>query len=175
MTNSFVIFPALGPVVPGHVLVVSRDHHPSFASLSDVQLYEYEELADNLFQKIPYANSQPLEGEHGATNTDTGGATVAHAHMHWFPTDAEIVKSLQSCMKQRSFTGPINFLRSAEPNPYVFLRRQDTYSCLFTNGNIPSQLLRRLVSEATGSNEWDWHSYPHWQWIHELVAKWRSI
>lgn len=173
-SQSFLVFPALGPVVPGHVLVVTKQHRPGFSSLSQRVLQEYEELADTLLPRIPFAIAQPTEAEHGATDSEPGGATVVHAHMHWFPVDVDILPALNDIMQPSRSEVNVVDLAMMPAVPYVFVRRKGMYSHLFVDHGIPSQLLRKLVSEAASDGEWDWHKQAHPQWVVDTVARWRE-
>lgn len=174
-SSSFVVFPALGPVVPGHVLVVSKQHRPSFAQLTLAELREYEGLASDLLPRLPFADSQPIEAEHGATDADAGGATVVHAHMHWFPTDIDIAGLLDGTMRRILLDSDVPALANLPEVPYVFVRRKETFSHVFADEGIPSQLLRRLVSEAASDGQWDWRQQAHAHWVVETVARWREL
>jgi len=172
---SFVVFPALGPVVPGHVVVVSKQHRPSFASLTNTELCEYDALAHDLLPRMPFACAQPIEAEHGATDIDAGGATVVHAHMHWFPADVDIVSSLEGTMRKSLSGLNVVDLAGLPDEPYVFVRRKGAYSHVFVDDGIPSQLLRRLVSDAASDGQWDWRKQAHAAWVVDIVTRWQEL
>ena len=84
-TNRFIVLPSLGPLMPGHVMVVGREHQNSLASMGREALEEYEELANRLRVAPFLRDGVPLEAEHGSTANDKAGACVVHTHVHWLP------------------------------------------------------------------------------------------
>src|SRR5437016_4295162 len=85
VTPSFVVIPAVGPVTPGHVLIVSKQHLPNLASMDTAALGEYKALVERLRQKPCYSNTVCIEAEHGASLVDAGGACITHVHVNFIP------------------------------------------------------------------------------------------
>jgi ATP adenylyltransferase len=84
-TDQFVVLPSVGPLVPGHVMVVSKTHSYSLSSMGADAVSEYDALAARLRTAPFLRNGVPLEAEHGSTADDKAGACVIHTHVHWVP------------------------------------------------------------------------------------------
>jgi diadenosine tetraphosphate (Ap4A) HIT family hydrolase len=84
-TPQFIAMPSLGPLVRGQVMVVSKIHAESLASMGSDALGEYDALALRLRKAASLLGANPLEAEHGSTAGDKAGACVVHTHVHWLP------------------------------------------------------------------------------------------
>lgn len=78
--NEFVVaFPDIHPKVPGHTLVIPKEHH--------VWFYEVpKELADQWFEAAQFLGLK-LKEEYGAgyVQLSIAGKDVPHAHIHLLP------------------------------------------------------------------------------------------
>ncbi|HEY8739509.1 MAG TPA: HIT domain-containing protein [Candidatus Dormibacteraeota bacterium] len=73
--------PDLYPVVPGHLLLVSREHLPSYGAASPVVTEELQSEADLAMRFVHQSYGvEPLLWENGGA-----GQTVFHAHLHVMP------------------------------------------------------------------------------------------
>ena len=80
-SENFLLIPCIGPMVVGHAIVVSRNHHPSLASMGSNAIAEY----DQFVKELTRGTTDWLEFEHGATNDNCAGACVVHTHIHLVP------------------------------------------------------------------------------------------
>ncbi len=166
-TKSFVVLPCVGPLVAGQVMVVSRRHCPSLASLGLDAVLEYQSLA----AELPKEPESLLEAEHGATDTDCAGACVMHAHVHWLPGFAQYADVFDGVLPQFHF-GP-DLQLPAPSIPYLFLRGAGGCVRVFDGAGLPSQMLRQAICSALGRDDWDWRVKPRYDLIRETIAYWR--
>lgn len=82
-TKSLVLMPDLYPLVPGHLLVVTQDHHRCLGAAGPEVLAELPDVVADAtsFVRAKYG-VEPVLWENGVT-----GQTVFHAHLHLIPLD----------------------------------------------------------------------------------------
>lgn len=85
VTEQFVVIPCIGPLAIGHVMVVSRKHFPSLAAMGPNAVREYDTIVAAVKGMDAYQGTNLLEAEHGATESDSGGACVSHTHLQLIP------------------------------------------------------------------------------------------
>lgn len=87
VTPSLYVMPDRFPTVPGHVLIISRDHLACFASAPGPLLDELDALTElvRCFVRDTYGSPSRV-WENGIT-----GQTVGHAHLHVLPVPADAV------------------------------------------------------------------------------------
>jgi diadenosine tetraphosphate (Ap4A) HIT family hydrolase len=82
-TERLILIPDLYPLVPGHLLVITKDHHRCFGAAGPEVLAE---LPDVVAEAAAFVNAaygvEPVLWENGVT-----GQTVFHAHLHLIPLD----------------------------------------------------------------------------------------
>src|SRR5260370_20018224 len=71
-TTSFLVIPAVGPVRPGHVMVVSRSHVSNLASMPSAALVEYNELVRTVSRDDAHGLRDVLDAEHGGAEGERG-------------------------------------------------------------------------------------------------------
>ena len=84
-TDRYVVVPSLGPLVPGHVMIVSKEHQESLVAMGPAALDEYNDLAMKVRSGPLLHDSNVLEAEHGSTSGNKAGACVVHTHVHFIP------------------------------------------------------------------------------------------
>jgi len=170
-TKSFVVIPAVGPVNVGHVMVVSREHVPNFACLSRHQREEYEDLLRSICEDPSHGLSDVLEAEHGGAEGERGGACITHVHVNLIPNSGSFYDMLQGRLRQQSVD---HSLTTLEPSaaPYVLLRNSHDVR-LHSAKNAPSQLIRRILFEKLGRDDWDWAAFPQLDVVTSTIRLWR--
>lgn len=170
-TQHFVIIPALGPLVVGHVMVVSRCHIPSLLSAGSRIRNDYDHLMALLRTIPPYRDNDLLEAEHGALSGNSGGACIEHAHVNIFP-------KLGRYSAMFDGTYPIAgssdaFPKRAPDFPYVLLRGSSGFR-IYDATSAGSQAIRRGLCGLLGLPDWDWRVEPNLELIEQTVALWSS-
>lgn len=87
VAETFTVVPALGPVVPGHVLIVANRHVPSMARLSPRESEALDALVRRWRGRLSETfKSDVIAFEHGSSDLDhTAGACIVHAHWQMVP------------------------------------------------------------------------------------------
>lgn len=168
----FVVIPSVGPVVPGHVMVVSRDHCSNLASLSTAAKRQYNRLLDQISKLPPYRRKNLLEAEHGSSSSESGGACINHLHVNLIPGLTGLATLFDGKLPQL----PIQQLMqlTATAAPYIFMRDGTTLRVYEAIG-VPSQLIRRAVFEHLDRSDWDWGVFPNLEIVQETIELWKGI
>jgi diadenosine tetraphosphate (Ap4A) HIT family hydrolase len=170
-TERFIVVPSVGPVVPGHVMVVSKLHCHNLASMGSVAIQEYERLADRLRTAPLLRDADPLEAEHGSTGDDKAGACVIHTHVHWVPGMGQFLNEF----KQRLSPRPENSLLQVGNNagPYIFVRAGGMRA-VYDGQGLRSQTIRRILCELMDRDDTDWTQALRPDWVQETVKAWQQ-
>src|SRR6516165_3123568 len=78
---SFVVFPTIGQLFRGSVLIVPRKHTETLATLDVSRLKELEHVLSFVENKVS-SMGVPFVYEHGARLCTSSGCGVYHAHLH---------------------------------------------------------------------------------------------
>jgi diadenosine tetraphosphate (Ap4A) HIT family hydrolase len=168
-SERFVVVPSLGPLVPGHVMIVSKEHRESLASMGPAALKEYNDLAMKVRSGPLLDSGEALEAEHGSTPGDKAGACVVHTHVHVIPKMGKHLPAFKERLAVRrearlSAVGPAH-------EPYIFLRN-DSEEVILDAQNLPSQTIRRILCEILDRDDDDWTQAPRLNWVKETVDAW---
>jgi len=167
-TPRFVVLPSVGPLVPGHVMVVSKVHSHSLASMGPEAILEYESLATRLRKAPLLANGDPLEAEHGSTAADKAGACVIHTHVHWLPGMGRFWTEFAQTLSPRP---EIDLLEVGDAAAYIFARARSQRAIFYADG-LRSQTVRRILCELMDRDDTDWMQAPRLDWVKETVEAW---
>lgn len=159
-TSNFFVVPALGALVPGYIMIISKKHIFSMAYLSKKEMIELDDLVRRLkkflFSKIEIT---PILFEHGSGNVSNAANSVEHAHWHLVPvhfsSESKILFDLEAIQLPT-----LQDVLSYSGKPYI-LYVDDTERCYISfNYSLPSQYMRRWIAKEIGCpNKWDWRNY----------------
>ena len=100
-TDNFIVLPAVGSLVDGYLIIVTKKHINSMSELNADEQKEYELLIQkyrNLFKNI--YEKYPIIFEHGTPiiNSNMKASSVVHAHIHIvnheFMNEYKVIKEL---------------------------------------------------------------------------------
>jgi len=83
-TENFRVFPTLGQITEGYLLIAPKEHYCCLGAMPDDRIDEFIELKEKTAEKIKKFYNPPIFIEHGVI-----GQTVLHAHMHAIPFPPE--------------------------------------------------------------------------------------
>jgi ATP adenylyltransferase len=159
-TEHFVIFPSLGSFVEGYLLIASKEHYLSMASLPKHLYQELEDVQNRVKKVLTKHYSLPLFYEHGPIIENKAGCCVDHAHTHALPVQIDLVKLVNEefSSKQIDTYADLNEI----DYPYLFIEGNDDKKHIFKLEHlIPSQYLRQIIAEQFGFPEkYDWETHP---------------
>lgn len=169
-TRNFTVFPCMGQLREGHLLIASKRHINAAGMLDRASAAELEDLISALgaFYRDQYRQDL-LCFEHGVLNDEgsCGGCGIYHMHLHLLPA------SFREFSEVRRLAGEGHVLSQAEGledarrsveagKTYVFLsylgREAAPVSCILHSRDnyFESQYMRKVVSAVLGGTEWDW-------------------
>jgi hypothetical protein len=172
-SERFIIVPALGPLVKGHVLVVSRVHLPSLAAMGSKAIEEFGEVGEQVRASYASLGSNLLEAEHGATLVDTGGSCITHAHINLIPECGHLHDILSGILPRLDVPPPFTNLSYVEL-PYILMKRGNSF-VIYDATQVPSQLIRRMVCRHLGREDWDWAAFPRHNLVSDTIDLWRGL
>ena len=96
-TENFFVKVGIGIVTPGHVMIISKKHFPSFADLPETLNQELEQLKAQLKEKITSLFAAPFLIEYGNCGS------IVHAHIHFIPKKGESYE-IQDIMEEMIYS-----------------------------------------------------------------------
>jgi ATP adenylyltransferase len=165
-SENFIVFPSIGPLVLGHVLLCPKSHVCGISQSIDHLSAEYQEIKQTtvaLLQDV-YRSGVHCFEHGGAPASDRLICSVGHAHMHLLPATVDVLDRLQLNgrwvplrLHERdliSFAGPCEYLFYETPTGA-------SYGSLAASHPIESQYMRRVFADALGCpDEWNWRTHP---------------
>jgi ATP adenylyltransferase len=92
--NDFITLPSLGAIVPGWLLVISRDHHLCSASLTAPKQFALMEAVEEARSLVLKKFAAPTIFEHGPSSPGTPvGCGIDHLHMHLAPLPGSLANA----------------------------------------------------------------------------------
>ncbi len=162
----FAVFPSIGPLKLGHVILCPKVHCPSFACLPEALEEEYEPVRSRLVELLKSAFSEDVHVfEHG-TDAECSHipCSVEHAHQHFVPANIDIWDALRDGIEWRSIGSDIDSLRQAvQGREYLYYRTPNSRTVLAIAEKHPfeSQYIRRVFAQTLGKpDEWNWRVHP---------------
>jgi nucleoside 2-deoxyribosyltransferase/diadenosine tetraphosphate (Ap4A) HIT family hydrolase len=168
---NFVTIPALGSLIPGYLLMVSRKHIRSIATLSNDELDNLEQELSELLDYLQPISTRWVIFEHGSSRsyTQSNSCCIDHFHLHLLPLEEGkshllmeyISKDLSSKAVVNSFKDLPNYLR-VNTDSYILIKSTAGFINVFSGSNLPSQYIRRLIANIYGLGDtWNWRTETH--------------
>jgi diadenosine tetraphosphate (Ap4A) HIT family hydrolase len=163
-TPDFRVFPSLGQLNYGHVLLVPRRHVTAFGELDVSVRREALELYESLRLRLSHKFSPPVVFEHGSGGgDDSGGCGVMHAHIHLVPVHRTSVARPRFARAAWRDLEPTQWLErlgeiSGSGASYLYWHSPTGRRAATIVRNPPSQYLRQYVASALRLEQWDWRT-----------------
>lgn len=169
-TDNFIIVPALGPLVRGHVLVISRTHSAGLRFLSAEMRQRYCDVSRQLRAYCGSAGDSLLEAEHGASAESFRGPCIRHTHIHILPGVGGAISAFSYTNEWPCEAVP----QSEVANPYIWLS-DGTDEALYSASSANGQEIRKTIGGYLGIDDWDWALNPKTDLIRRTVAYWSDL
>lgn len=177
-TPNFLVFPSVGPLVEGHLLIVPKKHCYSIAGLPPDFYEELEALVKSVGQLLTKEYCKPIFFEHGTVSSlANGGTSIDHAHLHALPLNLGLTQILNKKFAKKE----IVFLKELkkffkDEKPYLFFQTPSGQRfCYEVQGRLESQYLRKIIAENIGrSRYWNWRYYPRTKCFLKTLKQLRS-
>ena len=173
-TEYFFVIPALGALVEGYVMIVSKEHVNSLIELDDMVIDEYNELINKYRNKFKeFYGKYPIIFEHGTPDINgicTSCVTHAHSHIvnHIYKNEDEILKNLKF--------EKINDIRDIKNQNYIFYENAQGENFITYNYQPIRQIMRIQIAKDLGIEEkYNWRQYPFYDNIRKTIEKFQDI
>jgi diadenosine tetraphosphate (Ap4A) HIT family hydrolase len=171
-SSEFLVFPSLGSLAEGHLLLCPRVHVPSCAGLDDHQLRKLQKLLSTVTRIVGHHYAAPVVFEHGmATCWRRAGGCIDHAHLHVVPGPINLLSVLKEHFQTEGLPRWLD-LGSWKDRPYLLVQSPDGPAQVCEAPDyLPSQFLRRHAANELGIPElWDWHNHVGAELIEKTLA-----
>ena len=173
-TENFAVFPTVGQIVEGYLLIMPKTHVTSIASLDDHLLEELEYVYKEVRSILKNNYSEPIFFEHGVCRSEYkfNGCCVDHAHIHAVPASVNVSNELKKEYKYTKINKISELGKYARNENYLYVNDISGNHFIFEANEIRSQHIRYLVSEILNTpNKGDWTLYPGKQEIISTIEK----
>ncbi len=172
-TDNFVAKAALGQVVNGYSLILTKEHYRSFSEAPIEIFDEFYAFRNKIVNRLECIYKVPIAYfEHGAVHRQyRAGSCIDHAHIHLIPTAMSIIPFIIGDYKFEMLSSFYDVKQYWDAkDSYFYLEEDGTCKGARIDCNVPSQLIRRVLAKMIGHpNEWDWREYPTRDKVQGLV------
>jgi len=163
-SDNFAVFPSLGQIVEGYLLIASKEHHIGIGNVPQEQYRELDSVCQGVRRMLSDSYGSPLFFEHGsASERKKGGCCITHAHIHAVPVQCDILPELGSYFSYSEIESFDPLKEQFDKGvPYFFYESNAGKRYLFEIPDIvPSQYIRQVIALKIGKPErWDWRTCP---------------
>lgn len=165
-SDNFAVFPALGHILPGHLLLTSKRHWLSMAQIVPALFDELEGLLAATRSRLMHLyQADVLVYEHGQVSPENQcGACVDHAHFHIVPISSPADQQVRSHLREAHQEREISVFEelpalAASGEGYLLLQDTRGRRYYYDAPMVPSQYLRSITCKAMGlEDRWDWRA-----------------
>ena len=176
-THKFVIMPMVGPLVPGYLLIVPKDHYLSISQLPKEQIEELKIVKEELKKAFEKHYGKPVFYEHGALSCSAkGGSCSDHAHLHIVAVDIDVKDKFgQYGYELRKLDDYSEIINQKQRNiPYLYYENQKGEMFLADAPIVESQFIRKLIAKDIDALDRAlWNENIRIDWMIEIVKKLR--
>lgn len=177
-SGDVVVFPSLGAIVPGHILISPTYHVTASISARSADVEAIGKLLTEWSHAYRhYFGEEPVIFEHGdPTGQEVSyGQCVSHAHIHVLPKHLDMLAVMEARCKRLAIV-PKGNLQQAVSTPYLMVSQDGELFHFFSAKAAPRQFLRALYSELLGAPERkEWYRFADEKKTAEDADRCRSI
>ncbi len=149
-TDNFVVIPGLGPLDPGYLMIMPKEHYLSSAQVPEEQMQEYHEVEEDVYWMLKKTYGEDtFFYEHG---TAPGGAvglkSIVHAHVHCM-----IANPIDDYYKNMYRMRPVKAVKDLGQVNYFAYKdgpNGEIWACDDLRVYIQRQVHRQIRAEAKG-------------------------
>jgi diadenosine tetraphosphate (Ap4A) HIT family hydrolase len=169
----FYVVPAKGPVIYGHVLIVSKVHDVSLLCMEKSQKLAFVDIIEKIIG-TPNFYTDFLFFEHGSYNDSKGGKTIDHTHVHLVPNFekyANVIKNDYELKKEIDIEDiPNTKLRY----PYLLMGTKKKVQ-IYDGNNVESQVIRIKIAEFNPMLIPYWQDDDNMEAVYKTIKMWEDV
>ncbi|MBC8484756.1 MAG: hypothetical protein H8D45_01785, partial [Bacteroidetes bacterium] len=160
-TENFCVLPSIGPLVEGHLLILTKEHYLSYAHIPQSKYRELKQVKYSTSKLLQRVYHSPVFFEHGPmSEVLKGGTCCDHAHLHAVPVDIEI-NIKEELQKFNFIPRDIKDLEELRDNkerlvPYLFFEDSQGEKIVCDAPMVETQFIRKLLAVKIGSKNVFW-------------------
>lgn len=178
-TRYFNILPMIGPLVPGYLLIVPKEHYLSFAHLPIELLEEVKLVCQELRKVFSTHYTTPVIFEHGPMSaTKKGGCCTDHAHLHVVAVDCDVKDQFSKFGYQpRKIKGILDVKEQANHKvPYLYYENQKNECFVMDAPIVESQFIRKVIAMTINADDRVyWFDSLQIPWVIAIIQKMKPI
>lgn len=161
----WVVWPTIGAIVPGYVLIVSKKHHLSLMDCDFKEIIELENLLKQTRRVLENIYHYPcIAFEHGSgCGIGNKPSCIDHCHLHILPLEEDIYNRIDLEKFQIDRIDSLNSLlkRKKQRSSYLLYQNHEEQFFVLYSDIYISQYFRQLIGISKGvSEKWNWrHNY----------------
>lgn len=156
-SETFKIFPSLGALVAGHILIVPKIHITAMSYLNAKQIIELKGVIDEIGGVLrSIYKSNVIAMEHGVIDENKSSSMcVSHAHLHMLPINIDLVGAIKQDVWSVDLANFI--IKNYFDKDYILFSNDLMNYYAGNHGELPSQFLRKVVFEVGElEGSWNW-------------------
>lgn len=161
--ENWVIWPTIGAIVPGYVLIVSKRHRLSIMDCNREEIVELDWLIKRIRSILENIYHYPcIAFEHGGgCGLEGKPSCIDHCHLHVLPLKEDIYYRMNTKKMQISVE-PIKSLSimqngERQHSPYLLYQNHEEQFFVMHANIYISQYFRQLIALSEGvSEKWNW-------------------
>lgn len=162
-SEHFLVMPDIRQIVPGHLLLLTKEHLTCFAQVPAEWEVEFCEIRHQVLDYVQKRWTNPFLFEHGSpSQLMTSGVCIHHAHIHIIPQRVPVIEEMQeygeliaSHVQGCPFEWMLRHKRGI--SDYLFYQDQGGLGYLvLLERSPPQQFIRRVVAEHLSIYDWNW-------------------
>jgi diadenosine tetraphosphate (Ap4A) HIT family hydrolase len=176
-TQHFLVMMGLGPLTPGYMLVITREHTSCCAGIRADRVEGFMALRDAVRATQQEVYGCSLFFEHGRSGScvpeGSGEDHCYHAHMHFMPVRADLAAAVREdypLVNRSEWPDLVDLYYSDGASPYILTQDNDTIAYAKVDGRLPRQYLRTKLATVLGMPHLgDWVAFPSYEVVKEGI------
>lgn len=170
----FIIVPCIGPLIEGQVMILSKEHSTSLASMGSEGVDDFIEIF-NMIRRI--YGKEVLLSEHGSFHLLKAGGCIEHTHIHVIPSFGNLYNSFDKNLAIYKSIGSYENLTLLNDVdfPYIMNINGSSEVRVYEAYNIQSQLIRQVICGEMKRPIWNWRLDRNEDIIRNTIKIWEEI
>lgn len=174
-TEKFVVLPSISPIATGHVIICPKEHLTSMVLLPQNLKAELCGIVGEIYWYFRKLLGPVYIFEHGVSGESETACGINHAHIHIVPLSENSVIRINERVCREFCTQSVDSLytflkEEKEKGTYLLYGHDINKMNVVFDQDIPSQFMRKHISQIIGRREWDWKKFYGWEDFSRTVS-----